>query len=335
MKTRSAFLKSPWQTEIREVELSDTLADQYVLIRVEACSICGSDLNEAVDQVEEWRPFGHEIAGEIVKVGDHCGTLKPGDKVVIETSRYCGTCDTCRNGRVDLCNKAPSFWHAGPTLGFSDYMLAPSCCVVPYEGLTPDIACLAEPAGVAIDLVKTADIQLGDRVCLVGPGPIGLMAIPLALRSGAEKVVCIGKSSNTKRLEVARQLGAETIAIDSLLTDYKELHKQFDRVLMTAPVQLLPDTLSLLAYGGIVAYIGFGNGLIQFDANDFHFRKLQLRASFASPGLYLPLALKLLRNGTIPGDLLISHRMKLADIGAAMDLCRSNKGTTVKVVIHP
>jgi L-iditol 2-dehydrogenase len=336
VRTRSAYMRSPWEVEVRDVELPDTPPDDHVLIQVEACGICGSDLNNAQDGMESWQPYGHEVAGRIVKVGAHCGNLQPGDKVVLESSGFCGTCDSCRNGRVDLCNKAPNFWQAGPSLGFSDYMVAPACCVVKYDGLTPEVACLTEPAGVAMDMVRTADIQFGHLVCLVGPGPIGLMAIPLAIRSGAERVVCIGKPSNRQRLAVARQLGAETIEMDTAVADLKELHRQFDRVLMTAPVQYLPDTLQLLAYGGILTYIGFGsNGVIRFDANDFHLRKLQLRASFASPALYYPIVLGLLKNGTIPGDLLISHKVKLADIAGAMHTCRYDKGSSVKVVVTP
>lgn len=328
-------MKGPWQFEIREVELPDTPPDEYVLLQVEACGICGSDLNTAASEMDKWEPFGHEIAGVIVKTGAHCGTLQPGDKVVLESSGFCGKCDVCRDGRVDLCNKALNFWNAGPSLGFSDYMLAPACCVVKYEGLTPEVACLTEPAGVAVDMVKTADIQLGNRVCVVGPGPIGLLAIPMALRSGAQKVVCIGKPNNRQRLEAARQLGAEAVVMDTTIADLHELRGKFDRVLMTAPVQHLPDAMSLLAYGGILTYIGFGNGRIQFDANDFHVRKLQLRASFASPAIYYPIVLSMLQNGTLPGELFISHRMKLADIGQAMDICKSDKGSSVKIVITP
>ncbi len=336
MRTRSAYLRSPWEVEIREVELPDTPPDDHVLIQVEACGICGSDLNSAEAGMDSWQPFGHEIAGRIVAVGAHCGSLKPGDTVVLESSGFCGTCDYCRNGWVDRCNKALNFWQAGPSLGFSDYMIAPACSAVKYEGLTPEVACLTEPAGVAMDMVKTAGIGFGHRVCVVGPGPIGLMAIPLALRSGAERVVCIGKPSNQRRLAAARQLGAETVELSTDMADLKELHRQFDIVLMTAPVHHLPDTLRLLAYGGILTYIGFGSdGVIQFDANDFHLRKLQLRASFASPALYYPMVLGLLKNGTIPGDVLISHTVKLAEIGEAMQMCRYDKGNSVKIVVTP
>jgi len=335
MEIRSAFLRSPWQCELRAIDLPDQVPDDHVLIRVEACGICGTDLSNAEDKLPEWHPFGHEIAGVIERLGAGCQDLHVGDKVVLESSGYCGRCDVCRSGRVDLCNKAPQFWMAGPSMGFSDYLFAPACCVVKYDGLTPEAASLAEPAGVAYDMVATADIRHGNRVCVIGPGPIGLMAIPIALRSGAAEVVCVGRSGNGARLAAAAALGAETFVCDRPLSQESELRGRFDRVLVTAPVQILPEALSLLAYGGILSYIGIGNGSgdISFDANDFHYRKLQLRASFASPALYYPIVLQMLQKGTIPADLIISHRFPLGEIDRAMRHCKEEKASTIKVIV--
>jgi L-iditol 2-dehydrogenase len=304
-----------------------------VLIRVEACGICGTDLSTAA-KAQEWQAFGHEVAGTIEKIGNGAGHLSVGQKVVLETSSFCGHCDLCRNGRVDLCNKAPNFWGSA-AMGFSERMWVPACCVVPYEGLTPEVACLAEPAGVAYDMVKTAAVALGDRVALIGPGPIALMAIPLLLRGGARQVVCIGHAHSQRRLEIARSLGAEVVSPEGTLAEAKELHRQFEHVLVTAPVDLLPASMNLLAYGGEVTYIGIGtsSGVIQFDANDFHYRKLQLRASFASPALYFPVVLELLKSGIIPGKEIISHEFQLRELAAAMHLCRDDKKHAAKVIV--
>lgn len=335
MKTISGYLQSPWQIELRQTELPDSPPAGEVLIRVEACGICGTDLSAAI-KAPKWEPFGHEVAGVIEQVGPGAGHLFPGQKVVLETSSFCGHCDLCRNGRVDLCNQAPQFWGRS-AMGFSERMLVPACCVVPYEGLSPEVASLAEPAGVAYDMVKAAALSTGDRVAVIGPGPIALMAIPMLLRNGARQVVCIGRAHNRRRLEVARSLGAEVVTLEGSLDEQKQLHRQFEHVLVTAPVDIVPSALRLLAYGGVLTYIGIGtgSGMISFDANDFHFRKLQLRASFASPALYFPIVLDLLKSGVIPGDKIISHRFKLPDLAAAMHLCRDDKENAVKVVVTP
>jgi L-iditol 2-dehydrogenase len=304
-----------------------------VRIRIDACGICGTDLTGAAS-VSSPKPFGHEIAGTIEQLGHGVTGLEKGQKVVLESASFCGRCADCRNGRVDLCNKAPNIW-SQPAMGFSEVMMAPACCAVPYEGLTPEVASLTEPAGVAYDTVKVAGIQLGDRVCVVGPGPIGLMAVALARYAGAARLVCIGHSHSVKRLDVARQLGAETLACDGSLADLKDLAKQFDHVLMTAPTAHIPPALSLLAYEGKLTYVGLAHGdaSITFNADDFHFRKLQLRASFASPAVYFPRVLSLFKAGVIPGQSLISHVLPLSRIGDAMSTGRTDKAGTLKIVI--
>jgi len=337
MKARSAYVKAPWQFEIRPIDLPDAPPPGHVLVRVEACGVCGTDVTEAAEKARQWHPFGHEVAGVVERVGAGVEDLKAGQTVVLESSSFCGRCDACRTGRVDLCRGgAPQFWKE-PALGFSDFMIAPACCVVPYEGLTPEVASLTEPASVAYDVVKTADIQMGERVCLVGPGPIGLMAAALAIHRGASRMVCIGLPYDVRRLKVAADFGTEAFAVSGSLADQKDLHQQFDHVLMTAPTQFIAAALALLDYGGIMTFIGIGTGSgeVTFDANDFHFRKLQLRASFASPAIYYPAVLRLLKAGVIPGDQMISHVLGLADIAKAVAASRDEKETVLKVVVAP
>lgn len=337
MRTQAAYLQAPWRTELREIELPDQPPAGWVRIRVEACGICGTDLTAAATDAKKWQPFGHEIAGVVEAVGPEVRDLAPGCRVVLESGSACGRCELCRDGRADLCaGKAPGFWGQA-AMGFSRHMLAPAVCCVPYEGLSPDVACLAEPIGVAVDLFKTAEVRLGDRVAVVGPGPIALAAVALALRGGASRVLCVGRTHSQARLALARELGAETRAVDGPLAGEKDLARQFDHVLMTAPTANIVPGLTLLAYGGRMSYIGIGGGdsTIAFDANDFHFRKLQLRASHASPAMYFPTVLRLLRAGVVPGERLISHRFPLERVQAALETARDNKREAIKIVVTP
>lgn len=336
MKTVAGYLNAPWQVELREIDLPDDPPDGYALIKVDACGICGSDLSAAVMR-KKWGAFGHEIAGTIQRIGPRIKHLREGDRVVLESGSYCGHCDLCRDGRVDLCNKAPGFWNQ-PAMGFSQHMLAPVQSIVKYDGLEPRVACLTEPLGVAVDMIKTARIQLGDRVCVIGPGPIAIMAIALARASGATTLTCIGRSHSTARLDAARAAGAQIVTCDDDSFDsLQSMYKQFDHVLLTSPVTTIPAAIRFLAYGGELTYIGIGtgSGVISFDGNDFHFRKLQLRASFASPAVYYPTALRTLLAGLLPTQKIISHCLPLSDLPRAMEMCRDDKRTVVKIVIEP
>ncbi len=337
MKTKAAYMKAPWQFEIREVEIPDPPPPGWIRVRVTSCGICGTDLSSAAVRADKWVPFGHEIAGVVDALGDGVENLKTGQTVVLESGSYCGKCDLCHDGRVDLCRgKAPHFW-GQPAMGFSEYMLAPACSAVQYEGLRPEVACLTECAGVGYDMVKTAAIHMGDRVAVIGPGPIGLVAVALVRHQAPGRLLTIGKPSGKRRLELAAELGSEIIAFGDNLAELKDLRGQFDHVLMTAPVEFIEPALSLLAYGGEMTYIGIGTGpgRIGFDANDFHFRKLQLRASFASPAIYFPAVLRLIKAGIIPGEKLISHIFRLDEMALAMTTCRDKKSDVIKVVVKP
>ncbi len=334
MNVKSAQMRAPYETRLIDVKLPDVLGEDQVLLKINACGICGTDLSAAITR-KDWGPFGHEVAGTIEGIGAGVRNVSVGQKVVLESSSYCGTCALCRSGRIDLCAKAANFW-SQPAMGFSQRMIAPACACVPYQQLSAEVACLAEPAGVAFDLVKTADIQLADRVGVIGVGPIGLMAIAIAARAGASSVAAFSRPQSLKRVELAESLGARIVPVDGSTPFDPALHGQFDRLLVTAPVEVLPMALPLLSYGGVITYIGIGTGnpVISFDANAFHFKKLQLRASHASPAIYFPQVLLLLQTGIIPGEKLVSHRFALQDIQQAMTTCRDDKAAAIKVVVN-
>jgi L-iditol 2-dehydrogenase len=332
---KTAAVKAPFQFRIDEIE-PRPIRDDEVRIEVRACGVCGTDIMTAAVDAKEFQAFGHEIAGVVVEAGARA-KAKPGQAVVLESGTYCRYCDDCRNGRADLCNNGPNYWLKGP-MGFSESIIAPMEMAIPFSGLGFDEAALVEPLGVAIDLVKTADIQLGDDVLVIGAGPIGLMAARLARLRGARRLFVAARSRSQRRIELARAFGAD----DIVFTDKEEVGKRswpkggLDRILVTSPPSTIPAALDAARVGGVVAFIGIENGpagTISFDANAFHFRKLQLRASFAGPALYFPMALELLKSGAIDAKALISHRFPLADIARAMREIDGDKARAVKGVM--
>ena len=335
---KAAYVKAPYQFQIRNVSLPKP-GPRQVLVRVESCGVCGTDaVHIAGSQAGDWQPFGHEVAGVVEAVGAEVATVKKGDCVALESSSFCRTCSLCRNGRVDLCNRAPGFWN-NVAMGFAEKMLAPVECLVPFSGLDFDTACLAEPLGVAIDLVKTAEITLDDNVLVIGPGPIGLMALALARRQTSGMIFLAGNSHSKARMKLGRKLGADMlIETDKTPVEQFDFGTRISRVLDTAPPRTLETAIKVAAVGAVIAYIGieYGEGAtISFDANEFHFKKLQLRASFASPALYFPMALEFLRLGRIDARAFISHRFPLDRIEEAVRTAAHDKARAVKVVVNP
>jgi len=333
---KAAYVKSPYQFEVRDVALRDIGANE-ALIDIKACGICGTDVHSAETDAPDWMPFGHEISGIIEQIGSAVQGFVVGDRVLIESGSFCGRCDTCKNGRVDLCVGAPNIF-ANESMGFAEKIIVPAGALVHLGDISFAEAALVEPLGVAMDVMTTADIKLNDDVLVIGIGPIGLLAVRLARILGARKVYAAARSTSQRRIELAYQYGAdEVILTDQVkLSDYPFPRGGPDKIVVTAPPRLIMEALKIVNYGGTVAFIGIESGdagQITFDANNFHFRKLQLRASHAVPALWFPRCLEMIDAKMVDVKALISGIFKLDDIAEAFDRLRQDKAGSLKLVM--
>jgi len=303
------------------------------IIAIEACGICGTDINAILRGEKEFMPLGHEVAGRVM---GNDGTLST-ERIVLESSSACGRCHSCRNGHPDLCTDVQSFF-ARPYFGIAERMVAPEISIVPYQDVDPAVATLAEPLGVAIDLCEVATITPYSTVLVVGLGPIGLMAVRLAKLAGAARIYASTFSKRERRNQLALNFGADELLYeDEKPLGARQLDPAPDRILITAPPPAIRSCIAPAAKGAILAYIGVGHGdsdHVTFPANEFHFKKLQLRSSFASPALRTPLALELLRAKRIDGTKLISHRFPLSEAPRAIRTACLDKNEAIKVVIE-
>ncbi|MCC6442632.1 MAG: zinc-binding dehydrogenase [Armatimonadetes bacterium] len=217
-------------------------------------------------------------------------------------------------------------------------MVAPTICAIPYGGISPAEACVTEPLGVAIDMSRLADIEIGSHVVVSGLGAIGLMALRLAKLSGAGRIYACDVSSAGLRLEMAKRFGAdEVICADKIALQEYAFPRPPDRFLVSSPPRTLKTMFDIAAKGAILSFIGiqYGEGAnLTFDANEFHFKKLQLRASFASPALYTPRAYELIRTGMVDAAALITHRFPLSQIHTALRTAACDRGSAIKVVVE-
>jgi L-iditol 2-dehydrogenase len=192
--------------------------------------------------------------------------------------------------------------------------------------------------GVALDMTYAADIQLGNDVMVLGLGAIGLMSIPIAKMQGASRIYAINRSGG-KRAQLAKKLGADEVILTSEvpLSEINFCNGGVDRALVSADPQILPEVMDYMNYGGYISFIGINlpNGDIQFNINDFHFKKLQLRASHAAPALYFPTVLQLLQDKHLEGEEFISHVISLDEIEKGVLMMRDNREEVLKIVIKP
>ena len=318
---------------LRDIQLPKLKTGQ-IRLKVDVCGVCGTDVH-STSEVEE--QFGHEVAGTVLETGEGVTGLAAGQKVVLDSATPCGRCTACKNGVQELCSDIQSIWFV-PSFGFAEEIVAPAICAIPYEGLSPEVACLQEPLGVALDLVRLADITTDSNVLIMGQGPIGLMATALVKRAGARRIFVSELNARTKRVELAGRFGADR-CLDPSETNLEtyDFGCKIDRILVTAPPKVLPAAFAIAAKGAIISFIGiaFGEAAnITFDANAFHFKKLQLRASFASPALYGPRALRCLKEGIVDGEAMVTHRFPLDQLGEAIHVSLSDP-EAVKAVILP
>jgi L-iditol 2-dehydrogenase len=328
---RGAFFRSPDDVVLRDIEF-DSVDSSERIIQVEACGICGTDVNAILRGASGYTPVGHEVAGRVVNFD---GDLEPGG-VVLESSSACGRCSCCRNARPDLCTHVRSFFRR-PYFGIAERMVTPEISIVNYTNLEPAVASLSEPLGVAIDLTMVAELALNSVVLVVGLGPIGLMALRLAKLAGAARIYGASFSHAEKRNALAREWGADEILFeDEKPLVSRRLDPPPDRILSTVPPSAIGACIPVAANGATIAYIGVGHGetdRIVLPANEFHFKKLQLRSSYAAPALRTPLALELLKSGQVPGEKLITHRFLLKDAAKAIAAACKDKKEVIKAVV--
>lgn len=336
---KTALIRSPFQIRYEDVAVRPLKANE-ILIKVEYCGICGSDIHSARSQADDWMTFGHEAVGIVEDIGSIVTNVKVGDRVVLESSTFCRNCDDCRNGDVHLCKSGPNNFFTSEPGGFSEYIIGVMEQAIPVgDDIDPRFAALVEPMGVAMDLFQLADIRLNDDVLVIGLGAIGLMALRMARLAGARNLYAADISAAAIRFDVATRFGATNL-IKTDLTDLSEIQfprNGVDRVLITAPPWLIPTALKTLRFGGIASYLGFGYGTgkdITFDANEFHMKRLQLRASYAAPALFFPRCLDLIRSRAIDCESLITGVYPFDQLSLALHQQAEDIGHAIKTLVR-
>ncbi len=232
-KALAAVLTEPRKFEYREYSIPQISANDAIL-RIEAAGLCGTDYEQFTGNLRApWniRPIipGHEVQGRIDRIGAEAAArwrVKEGDRVVIESSIPCGKCYYCQTGSAVQCksnmgyglkmgvNVAPHLWGGYAT---NMYLHPQTTVHKAPENLSTDILSLYNPMANAVRWAwERGGISVGDSVVICGPGQRGLLSVVVAKAVGAGLVIVTGTKSDTERLRLARELGADaTITVDS------------------------------------------------------------------------------------------------------------------------
>ncbi len=327
---KAGFVKKGFQFQVKDVPLR-AIEENEVLVSVKTCSLCGHDLILAGYAAEDFIQFGHEVAGVVEAVGRLVKNVAVGDKVVLESGTFDRFSDACRNGHPELDNKGPNFWERpGETMGFAEKIIVPMETCVKFNDLSFLAACNIEPMGVALDLVKAGDIRLGDRVLVMGLGPIGLMAARLARLSGAIKVYATEMPDCEAKIKLAKEWGVdEVFAPDNIPV-------RVNKVLVTAPPVVINQGIDVCEVGGTVSFLGIAYGeagVIPLDTTKIHFDKIKVIPSHASPALHFPECISLAEAGMINLEQVVTHPFKIDDMQEKIVEFKQDKKNGIKAVM--
>jgi L-iditol 2-dehydrogenase len=314
-----------------------------LLVRVEASGICGSDVMEWYRIHKVPLVLGHEIAGEVVEVGEGVERFRTGDRVAVTHHVPCMTCHYCRSGHHTVCQtlRTTSFDPGG----FAEFVRVPAVNVQRGTFLLPDSVSyeegsFIEPLACVIRGQRQARFFPGCSVLVIGSGISGLLHIMVAKALGAGRIVATDLVDF--RLKAAGKLGAEeTIrAGEDVSTRFRELNdgRGADLVILCAGApQAVEQALAAVSRMGTVLFFATTRPEVKLPlaVNEFFWRnEVTLTSSYAGSPADCETALELIRAGRLPVDDTITHRLPLADTGKGFGLV-ANPADSIKVIIEP
>jgi L-iditol 2-dehydrogenase len=319
-------LEGVGQLFTREVD-KPTPGPEDLLVRVEACGVCGTDRHLFHGEFPSKPPvtLGHEFSGIIEAMGSQVTGFAIGDRITGDPNIACGRCSHCVNGRVNLCRNLQAIGISRDG-GFADYVIVPQkqAFLLP-ANLNPMFGAFCEPLACCLHGIDLAEIKAGSSVAVLGGGVIGLLTVQLARLAGASTVILSTRQAS--RRELAEQLGA-TASVDPSASDIIEaitgaaglIPGGVDVVLECAGVgETVQQAMKLVRPGGTVVILGvMAQGeKIKIEPFDLLFREVKLVTSFLNPFTHRRAA-DLIASGTIEVERLISRKVSLNEAPAVV-----------------
>ncbi|MBX3176010.1 MAG: galactitol-1-phosphate 5-dehydrogenase [Candidatus Hydrogenedentes bacterium] len=317
-----------------------------VLIAVQACGICGSDVHGMDGSTGRRRPpiiMGHEAAGTIAAVGSGVAAWKPGDRVTFDSTIYCGTCAYCRRGQINLCDNrrvlgvsCEDYRQHG---AFAEYVAVPQHILYRLPGdLSFDQAALVEPVSIAFHAINRTSISLNDSAIVFGAGMIGLLVIQALRLAGCGVIIAVDLEDS--KLALAKQLGADhafNAADPQLSARVLDLTggQGADHALECVGIgATVSAAFQCVRKGGSITLVGNLSPRIDFPLQAAVTREITLNGVCASQGEY-PACLDMIARGAIDVKPLMSAVAPLSEGAAWFERLYNKEPGLMKVVLAP
>jgi L-iditol 2-dehydrogenase len=317
-----------------------------VLVQVAACGICGSDVHGYDGSSGRRIPpivMGHEAAGTVAAVGEQVKDLSPGDRVTFDSTVYCGQCEYCAKGEVNLCNNrqvigvsCTDYRRPG---AFAEFIAVPQRIVYRLpEDISFAEAAMLEAVSVALHAVQVSAVSVGETALVIGAGMIGLLTLQAAKAAGCSRVL-IADVDET-RLNLAKQVGAEEVLHASGAELIAEIMRRTDGKGVDLVLEAVGRNETVAAAvdcvrkGGTVTLIGNITPEVALPLQKVVSRQLRLQGSCASSGEY-PEAIELIASGKIQVKPLITAVASLEEAPRWFERLHSREPNLMKVVVTP
>ncbi len=340
---RAVLFYAPGDIRYEEIERPIARPGE-VVVQVKAALTCGTDLKtykrgHPVMIQKAPTVFGHELSGVVTEVGSGVDRSWLGRRVVAANSAPCNRCFYCRHGRLSLCENL-EFLNGS----YAEYVAIPARIVEQNLLPIPDNlpfrhAALVEPFACIVHGIERSRVSLGDTVCVIGQGPIGLMFTRLAKLKGA-RVIAV--DTVPFRLERARHFGADELVNASEVSDsvqaVRGLSTEGRGVDVAIEAVGLPETweqaIAMTRPGGLANLFGGckAGTHIKVDTRRLHYDELEIIGVFHHTPMYVRTALSLIAKGLLDADSLITHEMPLEQLEQALQLVASGEALKVSIV---
>ncbi|WP_210494737.1 galactitol-1-phosphate 5-dehydrogenase [Patulibacter sp. SYSU D01012] len=335
----AAVLHAPGDIRVEEVP-EPTVAPGHALVRVSAVGVCGSDLPRMLTKGAHNLPLicGHEFSGVVVETADDVD-VPVGTRVTVPPMIPDFDSEAARAG---LLGQTPDYDYFGSRRdgAYTELVLVPKTNLLPVPDAVDDIAAASvDPAAIALHALWRTGVTAGERVAVVGAGPIGLFAVQWAKILGASEVVAIDVMD--EKLDLARELGATGAMIAGQTADR---HRSFDVVVETAgAVPAENDAIRLAGPQGRVVFIGIPPGEVTLDAATFqHLLREEIAVhgawnSFSAPwpGHEWTASLEMMAQGRLRTAEIVSHRERIEDLPEVLAWMGQRERFFSKVMFFP
>jgi L-iditol 2-dehydrogenase len=342
---KALLLSAPGRLEY--VDYADpSMAPGEVLVRIKACSICGSDFHGMDGSSGRRIPpliMGHEAAGTVASVGAEVKGWQPGDRVTFDSTIYCGQCPYCRAGEVNLCDQrqvlgvsCADYRRNG---AFAEFVAVPAYLLYRLPDTVSFVeAAIVEPLAVACHAVSRAVVTAESSVVVIGCGVIGLLILQVLRASGCARVIAV--DVNSAQLERARRMGASDTVNSGSGDASSEILARigargadlvFEAVGMGVTVDL---AAGVAAKGGHVVLVGNLEPHVKLPLQAVVTRQLTMAGSAASSGEY-PRCLEMIDKRLVDVRSVVSAVAPLAKGPEWFRRLRSGEGDLLRVVLEP